>query len=118
MAIEASRISIAQGEDVTIQVSVIDENGAVVDITGYTLQADIRVAREDAIQIVTKQTGGSGIVITDAAGGVYQITLDSADTKKLRATQIHFWDTWRIDAGSKAQLAYGELEIVGSAVQP
>ena len=117
MSINASRITIQQGEDVTIQVSVIDDNAAAVNITGFNFQADIRIEREGAVQIITKSSG-SGITITDGAGGVYEIILSSADTKKLRVPATYFWDTWRTDNGKKAQLAYGELEVLGSAVQP
>lgn len=118
MAIEAARASIAQGEDVTIQVFVIDANGAAVDIsTGFSFQADIRIEREGAVQILTKSSG-SGITITDGSGGVYEIVFASADTKKLRVPAIYFWDTWRTNIGKKAQLAHGELEVLGSAVQP
>ena len=118
MAIEADRISIVQGEDVSITVSVIDADGAAVDITNFTLKASVRIEREGKVEIITKETGGSGIAITDAAGGVYVITISSADTKKLRVPAVYFWDTWRADAGQLAQLAYGELEVLGSAVQP
>ncbi len=118
MAIEALRINIVQGEDVSITVSVIDANGAAVNISGFTFKASVRTAREADIEIITKATGGAGIAITDAAGGKYAITIASADTKKLRVPAIYFWDTWRIDAGQLAQLAYGELEVLGSAVQP
>ena len=118
MAIEASRISIAQGEDVAITVKVIDASDVAVNIDGYTLKASVRIEREGKIEIITKATGGSGIVISDAPGGVYVITISSADTKKLRVPAVYFWDTWRVDAGQLAQLAYGELEVLGSAVQP
>ncbi len=123
MAIEAARLSIVQGEDVTITVEVIDASGAAVDIsTGFAFKASVRTEREGKVEIITKSTGGSGITIPVGTDGKYVITLLSADTKKLRVTKgnvptIYSWDTWRTDTGKVAQEAFGELEVLGSAVQ-
>lgn len=124
MAIEADRLSIVQGEDVTITVEVIDANGVAVDIsTGFAFKASVRIEREGKTEIITKATGGSGITIPVGTDGKYVITFLSADTKKLRVAKgsvptIYYWDTWRTDSGQQAQEAFGELEVLGSAVQP
>lgn len=112
MAIRAARIEIARGETLSINVSVIDDASAAVDITGWTLEASFRNAENDPALIGAKKTIGSGITVTNAAGGLFTIALPASETVNEAMRNLdRFWDVWRVDVGSEAQLAYGSWQF-------
>jgi hypothetical protein len=71
-------------EDKLLTFTVRNSAGAVVNITGWTLEYVLRLAPSHPTKKLTKTTG-TGITITDAVNGVLQVDVDSADTDHLRA---------------------------------
>lgn len=78
-----------QGEDKLLEISVLDEDGNAKDITGATITWILATSPDAAAAEVTKSTGGSGVSITNAAGGVFQVTLDGSDTTSLEGNYWH-----------------------------
>jgi len=68
-----------QGNDVILQVTVIDQDGTVFPLTGAT-PIVWKLMRELGCDptLITKSLG-SGITVTDAAGGKLEIKIDAAD---------------------------------------
>lgn len=67
-----------------------DENGALVDLSGYTAAATFRSSIEDATAIIELSTGGSGIVLGGAAGTI-TLTMTAAQTAALTAPDQGVW---------------------------
>ncbi len=92
-------VEVYQGEDVTVEVTITS-----TDITGWTLKAVFGGS-------VLKDNGGvGGISITDAANGVFEITLSDTDTDSL-APREYTWGVKRDDEGSEAVLSVGKFTV-------
>ncbi|MDI6872557.1 MAG: hypothetical protein QME79_14635 [Bacillota bacterium] len=71
-------LSVHRKNDLALQVSLQDESGAALNITGAALTF---VVRSLAAAVITKTTEpGGGITVTDAAAGKVEVTLTNADT--------------------------------------
>lgn len=77
-----------QGNDITLEFTVTDEDGAALDITGATVKWSLKRAIGETADL-TKQTGGSGITLTDADGGVFEVELTDTDTAALYGEYVH-----------------------------
>lgn len=71
------------GDTKVVQITVLDADGDPVDITSATIkwQAARSLGKSP---VITKATGGSGVSITDAANGVFEVTLSGSDTEDLK----------------------------------
>lgn len=83
----ATDFSMHAGDDKVLTVTVKDPDDAAVNLSSATIkwQAAKSFGKASAISKATS----SGIEITDTAGGVFEITLDAADTESLRGTFQH-----------------------------
>lgn len=88
MGVSTSELSIYRGERKVWQVSVTDAAGAAVNLTGAGIYFAVRTAIpagdvvDDTGAAIAKAVG-TGITVTDAAGGVFKIALEGADTNAL-----------------------------------
>lgn len=71
-------LEVYQGEGKSLVFTVVDENGAAIDITGATVTW--RLAKIAAAGSLLEKTVGSGIVLTTPGSGILTVTLDAADT--------------------------------------
>lgn len=96
----------------------VTENGVAADLTGATaLRWGCVKRRADGTftgaAVVTKALG-SGVEITDAAGGVIQVTLDPDDTAELPAG-AYYHELELTDAGGAViTLATGTLNLAAN----
>ena len=79
-----------QGDDKILVVTVYDNDDFenIVNISGATIQFVIFKQTSGQI-VVSKSTGGSGIVLTDAPNGELEITLAGSDTASIYGTFLH-----------------------------
>lgn len=75
------------GDAKVLVITVRDAAGAAVNITGATITWEAARSTEDAA-VITKTTS-DGIEITDATHGVFEVTLDPADTDDLFGLYYH-----------------------------
>lgn len=94
-----------RGEDVTLEVTM----SPVVSISGWTLIFVMRREHRDNTAIITKTTG-SGITITNAPGGVFEVALGSADTLNLEP-RTYVFDIQRSNSGSRAVIVIGTMQV-------
>lgn len=66
------------GNDKILQITLRDEDGSPHDLNGHTIGFVVRLTRAGA-NLISKSIG-SGITVTDEAGGVFRITLSDTDT--------------------------------------
>ncbi|OAI46891.1 hypothetical protein AYO44_10570 [Planctomycetaceae bacterium SCGC AG-212-F19] len=101
-----ANISFYKGEDVVLTITMAPATA----ITGWSLQFTLRKQFGDATPLVTKTTG-AGITITDAANGVFKVTLASADTANLDL-RAYVYDIQRTDTGNRTVLTTGNLTLL------
>jgi hypothetical protein len=104
---------IVRGTDKVLVVSVTNRLGTIVDLTGA--EAEYKVARKlrsKAAPVLSKTSNpAAGIVITDAAGGILEITIDASDTTDLGGEYYH--EAYITDvAGKRARIFEGELTVL------
>lgn len=82
------------------------------DITGWALKWVLALNNDRRSVLVTKTTG-SGISITNGAGGVCQVTVADTDTDNLEGSEDpkYFHELSRTDAGNEDVLAYGPVTL-------
>lgn len=96
------------GDSKDIVVTVFDELDQVVPIAGASI-VFILSENEFSAALVTKTTG-AGIVITNAAGGEFTVTLDSADTEPLVGE--HYFEAEVTDTGGRVStVVLGVIDI-------
>lgn len=97
-----SDIVCIRGDTEFYDLTVTDELGARVDLTGSDLWFTVKVLSRDA-DIILQKTTTSGIVLADqnsqATRGMARITIDPADTEKLLAPKSYYFDVQRKSMG-------------------
>ena len=78
-----STIKLTEGDSARFTVTVKDSAGAVVDLTGVTAIKWQMARSAFATTADLSKALGSGVTITDAPGGVFQVDLTPADTADL-----------------------------------
>lgn len=101
-------ICVVRGDSPVIPVSVKDENGVAIDITGgvFTLTIDGEEEPTDALNNVFSVPG----VITDAPGGKVTFTPSTTDTDE--GSGGYFYDIQMVLAGSTRTILKGKFEIL------
>lgn len=102
-----------QGETklLTFTVETEEENGTPEVISGWTIQWMLMGHKKAQSSIFTKETGGSGVVITDGLNGLVEVTIDPGDTTGVEP-RTYWHELWRTDAGFEAVLSYGPAELL------
>lgn len=76
------------GDDKLLQVTVLDENDAVVDLSGATISWAMSKRADSKVPLVSKATG-SGVVAAAPTTGVFVVTVLAADTVGLASGKYH-----------------------------
>lgn len=90
-ALKAQNFTMYSGDSKILVITVKSDAGSFLDLTGYTIKwkASFSNPLEKSI--------GTGITITDAPNGVFQIEIDPADTTEIRG---HFRHEVEITSGA------------------
>lgn len=97
--------------------TVTDVGGAAVDLTGLTLHFHATAGLVD----INKSSPASGIVITNALGGLATLQLNPADTAALPAGEGVYsvpCELTLVDGTSYYELARGDLHIDPNVGEP
>ena len=116
MATKTNVTGYHQGTDISFPVTVLDDAGAVVDLSGLTeINWILCRSATDARFKIEKALTGSGIELTDAPNGIFTVSL--ADTETTDLVGRYYWEAQITDtAGAKTLVAYGTLEILPKAI--
>lgn len=103
-------VSIYSGNDALLQLTVNDESGNPIDLSGALalIWALAKTARA-AVPLVEK-TLGAGVTIIDAVNGRADITVDAEDIEPLSGTYYHEVRLTNI-AGKKVTVTFGTVTI-------
>jgi hypothetical protein len=103
-----SLIEIPRGDGRVETFTVTDAAGAVVNITGMTIRLMVKRTHSGSV-LITKSVG-SGVTITDGAGGVLTVTFAATETDDLAGKYV--WDLEVTDGASVPRtVASGSLYV-------
>jgi hypothetical protein len=103
------------GNDLTLEVTATDQDGSALDLSGA--QALIYAIGKSATggALITKGLG-SGVTVTDAAGGVLEVALSADDLEPLNGAYYHELRLTNA-AGKKSTLLYGAVTVSPNLVR-
>ena len=96
------------GEKKFLDYTVVNDNAAGIDITGWSLGWDLYERAEDSTALLTKTTS-SGISQTGTS--VCRVQIDPADTLAM-APKTYYFELWRLDPSYKQALAFGDARLI------
>lgn len=107
-----------KGEDKTLVFDVVDSTGAAQAMTGWALEWVLRRSAAATTAILTKNTSGGTISISNGDGTDDRatVTITDDDTVDLVAGQYEY-ALRRTDAGFEQVLAFGTLELLQAATR-
>ncbi len=88
MARVNQHVRIWAGDAKNLNVTALDDDGGALNLTGGTLTWILRQDARSGPVLLTK-TIGSGITVTNAAGGLFTVALVEADTQDLAGSYYH-----------------------------
>jgi hypothetical protein len=101
------------GDTKVLQITVTDEAGAAIDLTGVDL-VWVLAKKVTAAPLVTKEIG-TGITITDAAAGKFEVAIAPADTENIKGDYYH---ECQMDAGGAiSTIMTGKVTITPDAIK-
>ncbi|MEJ0015715.1 MAG: hypothetical protein WDN25_03965 [Acetobacteraceae bacterium] len=111
MAAEGQNFTLVAGDTVRLAFTAYDSDGTTpLDLAGATIKWQL--ARDEAgPALISKQTG-SGITVTNAAGGTFVVAIAPADTAAITAGG-YYHETQVTDAsGNVSTVATGSIAII------
>jgi hypothetical protein len=115
MTATSQNFSMYQGDDFTLTVTVKDAAGAAKNLTGATIKWALHTTNKAAVPKLSKAIG-TGIAVTDAAGGVFTVTIARADTAALKAG-AYYHEVEITDVASKrATVLTGKATILQALI--
>lgn len=105
--------SMVAGDDQDLVVTVKNEAGVVVDITGSTIKWAMKKTVNGQAQV--SKTTTSGITLTTPSSGVFTISLGSVDTQTLSGRYYHEAELTN-NIGKKKTIMTGFANIEPSGV--
>jgi len=79
--------TLVEQNNITLKYSVIDQDDAVVNLSGATIDWSIKTSASASASIA-KSTTTSGLTITNASGGLFEVYILPADTENLAINDI------------------------------
>lgn len=110
--------ALIRGDSNIFTVTVTDQDGAAMNLTGAKLFFTAKYSRSDtdAEAIFQKSSPSNGIEITSAAGGLATVTITTMDTYNLTENIAAYYDLQVKDSSGRVFTATrGRLEILMDA---
>jgi len=116
-ALIPQNFEIVSGNDKQLNVTVLDENGAPVDITGATIVWSVAINEKSKTRVFFYTTP-TNITITFATGGKFRIDIQDTDTEPLSIGLIttDYYHETRLtsSAGVKSTVMIGTMTVLGN----
>lgn len=103
------------GDTKVLDITVKDDEGAVVDITDATIRWQL--ARSVNAPAVLQKAVGSGITISDGPNGLFEVALANADTETLKGAFYHEAEVILPDS-TIATVVTGAVTIKPTLIKP
>jgi len=116
MTTTAQNFEIYKGDDLTLQVTVKNADGTAKDLTGATIKWQLSTGVNATPPLLSKAVG-TGITITNAAGGVFEIAIAQSDTASMPAKDTYYHEAEVTDgAGKKSTVLTGTAKVKAALV--
>ncbi len=112
-------LTIVRSDDETLDILVTDQDtGAAINLTGATLKWMAKRRRNDAdVDALISKAIGTGITVTNAAGGVAEVAITAANTNAI-VPGAYYWELQSVDAAAKTHtLAGGRIVILPDLIR-
>lgn len=110
-----SKFRMTAGDTKVLQVTVVDDDGSPVDISGTTIRFQMSRFATDAEALVIKSSG-SGIEIIDGPAGQLEITLDPDDTPDFNGS--YYFEAEVEDGDVVSTILRGRATIDPALIKP
>jgi hypothetical protein len=107
----ASLGTIVRGDDEVIELTIKNANGAARDISTDTFVFTVKQSKYDVVPLVQKSLG-SGIVKTNTAAGLIEVSLDEDDLEILNRERTLYCEIEVTDSGGKTATTPFTVEFV------
>lgn len=100
---------------------VEDDEVTPIDLTDMTMRMQVRATLASTAKILDLTTENGGIVITDAANGLFKLYVSAEDTDDLDPTDSAVYDLEVVPAAGESEafrLMMGTFRIVGEVTKP
>lgn len=104
------------GDDKLLTVTVTDGEGEPVDLTGAQ-KIRWQLGKGPGKTPIVEKALGQGIEVTDGPGGIFTVTLDSADTEALKGSYYHEAEVIDED-GNVSTVLTGTVTIEATLIKP
>lgn len=104
-------ISIYKGDTYTHEVSIKDSSNTAIDISGRTYLAQVRRTASSTDVVLTFTS-----TVTDAEGGVLQLSLTSDQTSNLQSGN-YTYDLQETNGSNVLTLMYGSITVTGDVTR-
>lgn len=95
-------LELRRGDTHVFDLTILNAAGTAMNLTGATVRftAKNNLSDADGSAVITKISPSSGIVVTDAAGGLARLTLLPADTSSITQERVLYYDVQVTDGSS------------------
>ena len=115
-AMEYANLAITVGDDVSLAVTLLQSDGVTpINLTGYSLKTQINFSNPPGMTLLNTSNGG--IVITNAAQGMFEVLMSTSFTANLVAGEYPYDLWWTNPSGAENKIFSG-LFIVEQNVTP
>lgn len=110
-------IPIEQGATWTLDISVTDDNGDAIDLTGYTARMSIRRDADDSTALIELTTANGRISIA-ALTGIVTLVLTAAETAAITTWTRGVYDLELVSAiGTVTRLIQGAVTVLAEVTR-
>ena len=106
---------VVSGNDKVINVTVLDENGAAVDITAATIVWAV-AKRADSKNTIFFYTSPTFITILDPLLGTFRINVQDADTEPLSAQDYYHEARIVSSSGQRTTVMIGTMTVLSNVI--
>lgn len=107
------KLTMYRGDSAVFNLAAKQSDGSALNLTTGTLYFTVKSnSRQADVDALCQKSSGSGITVTDAAGGLFTVTLSPSDTVDAYAPSYMLWDVQYVTSGGNVYtLAGGALLI-------
>ncbi len=105
---------IYQGDSKNLEFETRDEDGQILDITSATINWSLaRVENDGSFSVLVTLTVGDGVVLTDAAAGIFTVSMLPAHTQSLDIDDLYRHEAEITDtSGNVSTVSNGSVDIL------
>ena len=113
--LEPQDFELVSGNDKKLKFTTLDENDAIVDLTGSTIIWALANSAK-AKKTIIIYTSPTNVTITDDVGGLFEVDIQAADTEDLKGGDYYHEARVTAAAGDKTTVAIGTVKLLDNII--